>query len=217
MAQRSRWALEVNRRLVQREKLVLWEDRFERADGLQVSNGWQEDERYGVRISLSQGKVAFGGRQQGLGWERTKLVRRVDTRKVAAVEARLDGKGLGDKCYAGVIVESIAADGSFPCAVAVLRDRAGRLRYMVRKRAGKWDSPKGLTGIAKDGSAIGVHFQGQQRNRLVFKCGNAKVGSTWAPDWSQDVAFQVGLVGTGPKDMNWAFKGDDFRIIMEED
>jgi hypothetical protein len=82
--------------------LETWEDRFDRADGAEVLNAWNEEEKYGIQITLAGKAVTFAGEQTGSLEASTYLSRYADWERFYRASCRL--RPVRGDCAFGLLV-----------------------------------------------------------------------------------------------------------------
>jgi tetratricopeptide (TPR) repeat protein len=163
------YALEAVRKLEEARARRLWADNFERADAALVRNRWLEEERYGVDVTLTGGRVQLAGEQRNEDGGRTTLTREIGSERIAVFGARLESESPQPAEF-GIRIHT--ARGRVECFV----DREGRLVGEVQ--SGRGEPKREELGAWPETGAhtLQIEIGGTGRSEAVFSLDGREVG-----------------------------------------
>ena len=192
---------------------VLWVDTFDRPDSMEIGQGWEESEPYGIEIMVKNKELRFTGTQKIKDQGVTKLLRQVDR----DIFIRLDTIFIPDPASSAVFgICVISPRTGEALAIAIVNDR---LAYSILKRSdgasGKWIN---LTKkLDQKKIALGLRKEVGPRRALEFKCslnGNPyAIPSDLTRFLRSARTFSVGIFGYGELEKKWALKVSSVNIF----
>jgi len=196
----------------------LWEDSFGREDSDDISNGWQEEERFGVEIRIENKRAKFNGTQRE-GNKKTAIYKTESGKKFARFEAFLDGSGASGAKF-GIMIEKRNSKDEVQGAIVFVKDYDGSLSYNYMEERGKWkseDIPLVIEPYPLDMKShafgIGVLDSATGTYELFFD-NNRSVQVTCSP-LARISDFTISIFGESAEGEPWSLAVDKVLIYRE--
>ncbi|MBI4712681.1 MAG: tetratricopeptide repeat protein, partial [Planctomycetes bacterium] len=226
------------------ESLVVWSDNFNRTDNTDLSRGWNENEKYGITITVAGKKCLFRGVQALVENGITALERSVSRLTFVRVELELDipsaesqplqdklrpDRSVGAETEPGIIRGLYLAAQTKRSALFIANYN-GKLSYGVSKKMDapppKWKPfsevamPAGECRLALEKTTARDEERGRQTDELSIFLNDDLVGTIpfQEVDFLRgiDPSFIAGVFGYAPLNKKWELTVKAVRIVEEK-
>jgi tetratricopeptide (TPR) repeat protein len=190
----SAYAALALRRLDEARERRVWRDDFRRADGQDVRNRWDEEERFGVVAAIRGKRLVFSGRQASEDMGVAQVRREVEGARLAEFRVRLDATGV-DHGRAGIRLR--LRDGA---EVAFFRAPDGQLAYSTHAPGKDWAEPVRAGAWPREAGPHELWFAvgGPDRGELVFGVDQDEAARAKLPAFGKTTAFGCAIYVQAP-------------------
>jgi tetratricopeptide (TPR) repeat protein len=198
------------RRLDEARERRLWRDDFRRADGQDVRNRWDEDERFGIQAAIRGRRLVLSGKQVSEDMGRTQVTRTVEGAQFAELRVRLDAARAG-AARAGIRLT--VRDGE----VAFFRAPDGSVAYATRLGSKKdWTDPVRVGMWPRDAGAheLWLAVGGPNRDELIFGMDQDEAARAKLTPFGKASSFACGIYVQAPVDAPVEVTVEEARIFV---